>query len=114
MRSVVMVMRVCVVAGALLAFGANADAATPNVRLAGDAPTAFAHGIRQVASSRLASRQQVTITVVLKRTDQAGFNRYLEAVYDRHSPQYRQLLTKAQLANRFGPGSPSTAGCRHD
>jgi hypothetical protein len=48
-------------------------------------------------------RAAMTITVVLKRTDQSGFNRYLKQVYDRSSPHYDRFLTQAQLARRFGP-----------
>ncbi len=49
------------------------------------------------------ARSAMTVTVVLKRTDQAGFNRYLKQVYDRSSPRYGHFLTQAQLAGRFGP-----------
>ena len=48
----------------------------------------------------------MTITVVLKRADQAGFNRYLRKVYDRSSPGFRRFLSQAQLADRFGPTKP--------
>lgn len=47
----------------------------------------------------------LTITVVLKRTDQAGFERYLQQVYNQHSAGHRHFLTQAQLANRFGPSA---------
>lgn len=72
-----------------------------DVRIAGDAPIPLSAGTHRLAAK--GPRQMLTITVVLKRTDQAGFDTYLQQVYDRHSPQYRHFLTQAQLADRFGP-----------
>ncbi|HWF73024.1 MAG TPA: protease pro-enzyme activation domain-containing protein, partial [Solirubrobacteraceae bacterium] len=48
-------------------------------------------------------RQRLTLTIVLRRTDEPGFKRYLHAVYDRSSPLHDHFLTQTQLANRFGP-----------
>jgi kumamolisin len=41
--------------------------------------------------------------VVLRRTDQQGFERCLAAVENPRSPLYRHFLTQRQLAARFGP-----------
>ena len=47
--------------------------------------------------------QPITITIVLKRDDQAGFERYLHEIYDPHSRNYHHYLTQEQIAHRFGP-----------
>ena len=76
------------------------------VRIPGDAPVGLPSstpGLRAAVASGRSARQSLTVTVVLKRTNQAGFARYLKQVYNRRSPLYRHYLTQAQLANRFGP-----------
>ncbi|GEM_PF-802606 len=58
------------------------------------------------ANARIAAaqaRQQLLLTIVLKRSDQAGFDRYLHDVYDPHSPMFRHFLTQHELVGRFGP-----------
>jgi len=45
----------------------------------------------------------LTLTLVMNRNDQAGFDRYLKEVYDPQSPRYRHFFTPAQIAERFGP-----------
>lgn len=90
-----------------LTFAASADTA---VRIPGDAPPALPTRAR-LASARDLGRM-LTITVVLKRTDQAGFNSYLRQVYDRSSPQHDRFLTQAQLADRFGPSVKEYDGVR--
>jgi hypothetical protein len=47
--------------------------------------------------------QHLTLTLALRRSDQAGFQRFLAAVRNPHSRLYRHYLTQAQLAARFGP-----------
>jgi len=47
--------------------------------------------------------EPLTVTVVLKRNDQAGFDRHLRALYDPSAPEYRRFSTQAELADRFGP-----------
>jgi kumamolisin len=47
--------------------------------------------------------QPITLTLVLKRDDQTGFERYLKQLYDPHSPNFRHFLTQSQIADRFGP-----------
>ena len=49
----------------------------------------------------------LTITVVLKRSNQEGFKRYLHEIYDPHSPHFHHFLTQAQIAARFGPSQKS-------
>ncbi len=55
----------------------------------------------------LAAQERMTLTVVLQREDQAGFDRYYAEVYDPHAKRYRHFLTQAQLANRYGPARTS-------
>ena len=45
----------------------------------------------------------ITLTLVLKRTDPAGFSAYLADVYDPASPRFRKFLTQAEITERFGP-----------
>ena len=49
----------------------------------------------------------ITITIVLKRDDQKGFERYLHGIYDPHSRNYHHYLTQEQIAHRFGPSQKS-------
>jgi hypothetical protein len=48
-------------------------------------------------------REVITVTVVLKRTDPAGFARYLSRVSAGLSAERAPFLTPAQQATRFGP-----------
>jgi hypothetical protein len=56
-----------------------------------------------VAASPGAGSEPLTLTVTLKRTDQAGFDRYLHDAYDPHSPKFRHFLSQPQITARFGP-----------
>ena len=47
------------------------------------------------------------LTVVLRRADQAGFDRYLHDVHDPRSPQFRHFLSPGEVSARFGP-TPET------
>lgn len=55
------------------------------------------------AASAAEANQPLTLTVVLKRDDQQGFERYLRAVYDPHSPFFHHFLTQPEIAQNFGP-----------
>ncbi len=57
------------------------------------------------ATGTKAHEQPLTLTFVLKREDQAGFDQYMHDVYDPNSKTYRQFMTQAQLAMRFGPSA---------
>jgi hypothetical protein len=56
-----------------------------------------------VAASPGAEAEPLTLTVTLKRADQAGFERYLQDVYDARSPSFRHFLSQAEITARFGP-----------
>jgi len=45
----------------------------------------------------------LTITIVLKHDDQAGFDRFLHNIYDSHSKSFHHHLTQREIAHRFGP-----------
>jgi kumamolisin len=60
-------------------------------------------GAKPVAASPGSDAQPLTLTVVLNRSDQAGFDRYLQDVYDPHSPNYRRFLKLPEMTERFGP-----------
>jgi kumamolisin len=49
----------------------------------------------------------LTLTVVLRRNDVPGFDRYLHDVYDPSSPSYRRFLSGQAMADRFGPSRPA-------
>lgn len=55
---------------------------------------------------------KVTLTVVLQRTDAAGFARYLGDLYDPGSPAFRRYLNPVEVADRFGRASRSTRRSR--
>ena len=80
--------------------------ALARVTLPGHVPSALARAtpfeVRESAAMS-ASDEPVAITVIMRRTDQAGFDRYLADVYNRASPIYRKFLTPLQIAETFGP-----------
>jgi hypothetical protein len=71
------------------------------VRIAGGAPPALP--ARSTAMSAHQAQRTLTVTVMLKRTDQTGFDQYLRKVYDRSSPLHGHFLGQTHLADRFGP-----------
>jgi kumamolisin len=82
-----------------------AHAATPDslVRLPGHVLPALAKAKPIETPSTALAEEPLTLTVVLKRDDQAGFDEYLRDVYDPKSPSYRKFLTQREIADRFGP-----------
>jgi kumamolisin len=64
-------------------------------------------GASPPTKSVLAGDAPMTLTIVFKRDDEAAFQTYLHDVYDSRSPLYRQFLTPAQIAERFGPSQAS-------
>ncbi|HKC23820.1 MAG TPA: protease pro-enzyme activation domain-containing protein, partial [Thermoanaerobaculia bacterium] len=49
--------------------------------------------------------EPITLTVVLNREDEAGFQKFLFDVYDPASPIFRHWLTPLEQADRFGPSA---------
>ncbi len=79
-----------------------AQARAGDVRLPGEVSPALA---RAVPVDRAADPGERTVTFVLRRSDQAGFDRFLAAVTDRRSRQFRRFLTQRQVTERFGPSA---------
>ena len=83
----------------------------PPVDHAQDARATFAlpqHLPRALNRSRKIYRQNsgtlpLTLTIVLKRTDQPAFEKFVNGLQDPGSPTYRQYLSPAEQADRFGP-----------
>ncbi len=98
-------LQAIIYASLLLLTASFACAAKPDttVRLPGHILPALARAkpVARESSSRV--EQPLTLTLVLKRDDQAGFERYLHEVYDASSPNYRKFLTQSELSDRFGP-----------
>src|SRR5277367_6360007 len=56
-----------------------------------------------VPSNVTSENKPLTLTLVLKRDDQLGFDRFLHDLYDPHSSNFHKFLTQRQIADRFGP-----------
>ncbi len=56
-----------------------------------------------VPSNSNSKTQPITVTLVLKRDDQAGFERLLHDIYDPHSSNFHHYLSQSVIAARFGP-----------
>src|SRR5262245_41659613 len=77
------------------------------VRLSGNVPPAIARATR--LPELLPADAQLTLTLVLRRTDQAGFDAFVRAVQDPRSPFFEKYLGQRELADRVGP-TPETYG----
>jgi len=91
-----------------------ASTAPPATRLPGHILPALAKATK-VSENQAKSREEaaapITLTLVLKRDDQHGFERYLRDVYDPHSPRFRHFLTQSEIAERFGPSRAHYEAC---
>jgi hypothetical protein len=58
---------------------------------------------RPMAQRVAAAAEPLTLTVVLRREDQAGFRRLLQELYEPTSPRFRRFLTPQEISDRFGP-----------
>lgn len=63
-------------------------------------------GSAGVYSPQTAGSEPLTLTIVLNRTDEAGFEAFLQSVRDPSSPNYQQFMSQSDLANFFGPSQP--------
>jgi kumamolisin len=80
------------------------------VRLPGHVLSALAHATvvdSGNAGAAADAERQIALTVVLKRDDPDGFQRYLHDVYDPRSPRYHRFLTPEQISAQFGPSRAS-------
>ncbi len=76
------------------------------VRLPGHVLAALAKAVtvrEPAAQARAEAREPIMLTLVLKRDDQTGFERYLHDVYDPHSLRFHEFLKQSEIADRFGP-----------
>src|SRR5262245_48370525 len=95
--------------------GSEAGTTTDRIRMPGHVPAALQRatrlpGIQLAVTGALdsalampAAAAPVTLTVVLHRSDQAGFERYLPDPQDRHSLDFQKWLSQPEIAARFGP-----------
>ncbi|MEO5626117.1 MAG: protease pro-enzyme activation domain-containing protein, partial [Dokdonella sp.] len=93
---------VIVCCGAPFKVHAAAPGASSPVRLSGHT-LAELTSLKSIAAAPVA----LTLTLTLRRDDEAGFQHYLHDVYDAQSPLFRQFLTATQQADRFGPSPAS-------
>ena len=93
----------------LTSTAASAATSDPMVRLPGHVLPALSKATRVEEQSASHAEQSLTLTLVLKRDDQAGFDRYLHDVYDPQSSIYRTFLTASELSDRFGPSRQAYA-----
>ena len=64
-------------------------------------------GIPTARAARERDDEPISLTLVLARDDEAGFQRYLHDLYDPSSPEYRQFSSQPEIADRFGPSRAS-------
>ncbi len=60
-------------------------------------------GVAPLPATPGSDDKPITLTLVLKRSDQAGFEAYLHDLYDPKSPVFRHFLTQKEMADKFGP-----------
>ncbi len=85
---------------------ASAAPAAPRVELGGHVLAALESAQRvDTGLTRVKAVEPIALTLILRRTDQAGFDRYLADLYDQRSPQFKRYLTPTEVSDRFGPGA---------
>lgn len=94
---------------AAFAQATQVSAPTGMVRLPGHVLPALAKAT-VIPSKPDSGKQAITLTIVLRRDDQAGFERYLRELYDPHSKNFRDFLTQREIADRFGPSQADYDG----
>src|SRR5271154_5267861 len=83
-----------------------APSISPMVRIPGHVLPALKKATRVSENAeqlRKEAAEPTALTLVLKRDDQAGFERYLHDVYDPHSPRFHHFLKQSEIADSFGP-----------
>ncbi len=92
--------------------------ATPTPAQAGAPVLLPGHVLAALARAQSLARQPqvatqpLILTLGLNRTDQAGFDAFLQAVQDPRSPSYRHFLSQSEQADRFGPSPQAVAAVR--
>jgi hypothetical protein len=62
-------------------------------------------GAKPMPASPGTASEPLTLTVVLKHTDQGAFDAYLQDIYDPKSPAFHRFLKQDEIAEAFGPTS---------
>lgn len=108
-RSVVSRAGLRVLAFALLAVSSMSHAvADDRVELAGHVLA----GLPAPAKNAGDASTPLALTIVLARSDEAGFEAWLADVYDPASPQFRQFLAPVDVSDRFGPSASDYAAVK--
>lgn len=85
---------------------------SPRAGLAGHVLPALTESARIARKSAADGNEALTLTVVLTRDDEAGFQRFLDGVHDPASPDFRRFSDPVSLADRFGPSPAAYAAVR--
>jgi Pro-kumamolisin, activation domain/Bacterial Ig-like domain (group 1) len=83
-------------------WASSATSISPMVRIPGHVLPALSKATI-VLSGQKSDARPITLTIVLKRDDQAGLEKYLKQIYDPRSESFHHYLTQQQIADRFGP-----------
>lgn len=71
-------------------------------------------GVRQASDlGRVASTQEITITVQLQMQNKAGFDQAVDALYDPESPTFHKWLTEEDL-NKYAPAEEQSGAVRKE
>jgi kumamolisin len=84
----------------------------PRSALTGHVLPALGESTRIARKSASDGNDALTLTVVLARDDEAGFQRFLADVHDASSPSFHRFSDPASLAERFGPSRAAYAAVR--
>ncbi|HZI82494.1 MAG TPA: protease pro-enzyme activation domain-containing protein, partial [Casimicrobiaceae bacterium] len=86
------------------------DSAGPaEVRLRGHVPDAIKSATRVSADTVSPESEPVTLTIVLKRSNESAFQQYLRDVYDRRSQRFHRFLKSDEITAQFGPSASAYA-----
>lgn len=84
----------------------SALAQSPPARVPGHVLGALPHATKQGKAPNAAG-QPLTLTVVLNREDQAGFDAFVNDVHNPGSANFQHFASQADLTSRFGPSQPA-------
>src|SRR5439155_1738487 len=72
-------------------------------------PRSIHRALEKAAAVKVGSAADapMTIALVLKRSNQAGFEHYFYDVYDPHSSNFHHFLNPTEISDRFGPSPDS-------
>lgn len=88
--------------GPIASAAAAGTDSSPGVRLPGHVLQVLPKATKLPPSAQ-GDAQPVTLTVMLNRDDQAGFDALVTSIADPASPNYRHYVSQADLTARFGP-----------